>query len=108
MQKFASFTEQALESLQARNYKQFAQLMSSNFDLRRKTYGDSVIGASNLRMIELARQYHCAAKFPGSGGAVVGMWNGENASEEKKDLLKLRRALESEGFVFIELYPMVY
>ncbi|KAG2200632.1 hypothetical protein INT47_007376 [Mucor saturninus] len=106
MNKFASFTEQARTSLEVGDHKNFAHLMSSNFDLRRETYGDSVVGASNLRMIELARQHNCAAKFPGSGGAVVGMWNG-NASEQK-DLLKLRRALESEGFVFMELIPMVY
>jgi glucuronokinase len=108
MQKFASFTDQARESLQARDHKRFAQLMSSNFDLRRETYGDSVVGAPNLRMVELARQHHCTAKFPGSGGAIVGMWNGEDTSKEEKDLLKLRRALENEGFVFLELYPMVY
>lgn len=106
MQKFASFTEQARTSLESGDHKNFAHLMSSNFNLRRETYGDSVVGASNLRMIELARQYNCAAKFPGSGGAVVGMWNGD--SSEQNDLLKLRRALESEGFVFIELLPMVY
>ncbi|KAK4511508.1 phosphatidylinositol-binding protein scs2 [Mucor velutinosus] len=108
MQKFASFTEQARTCLQENNHKAFAQLMSNNFNLRRETYGDAVVGASNLRMIELARQHNCAAKFPGSGGAIVGMWNGENAETEAKDLLQLRRALESEGFVFLEITPMVY
>jgi glucuronokinase len=108
MQKFASFTEQAKASLKTRDHKKFARLMSSNFNLRRETYGDPVVGASNLRMIELARQHNCAAKFPGSGGAVVGMWDGDDSLSEQKDLLKLRRALESEGFVFLELFPMVY
>ncbi|CEP14032.1 hypothetical protein [Parasitella parasitica] len=108
MRKFASFTEQARQSLEANDHKRFAQLMSSNFDLRRETYGDAVVGASNLRMIELARKHNCAAKFPGSGGAIVGMWNGPNPETEKSDLLGLRRALESEGFVFLELSPMVY
>ena len=108
MQKFASFTEQARTCLQEYNHKGFAQLMSNNFNLRRETYGDAVVGASNLRMIELARQYHCAAKFPGSGGAVVLTWNGQDAETEAKDLLQLRRALESEGFVFLEITPMVY
>ncbi|KAG2200433.1 hypothetical protein INT46_002066 [Mucor plumbeus] len=108
MQKFASFTEQARQSLEANDHKGFAQLMSNNFNLRRETYGDAVVGASNLRMIQLARNYNCAAKFPGSGGAVVGMWNGENPENESKDLLQLRRALESEGFVFLEIFPMVY
>ena len=110
MSAFGAFTDQARESLEKRDHKQFAKLMSANFDLRRETYGDAVVGAANLRMIELARQHNCAAKFPGSGGAVVGMWNGDSAdpSAKKKDLLKLRRALESEGYVFLEIFPKVY
>ncbi len=39
----------------------------------RGIYGDAALGEANLQMIEIARQYGAAAKFPGSGGAVVGM-----------------------------------
>ncbi|RCH99315.1 hypothetical protein CU097_015348 [Rhizopus azygosporus] len=108
MQKFASFTDQARHALETHNHQSFAQLMSANFDLRRQVYGDAVVGAPNLRMIELARQHNCAAKFPGSGGAVIGMWNGQDKSTEEKDLLDLRFALEREGFVFMILLPKVY
>ncbi|KAG1044718.1 hypothetical protein G6F43_011418 [Rhizopus delemar] len=108
MEKFASFTDEARLALERKDHQAFAQLMSSNFNLRRQVYGDAVVGASNLRMIELARQHNCAAKFPGSGGAVVGMWNGPDKDTEQKDLLSLRRALESEGFVFVMLSPKVY
>lgn len=109
MKKFASYTEEARESLLNKDHKTFAKLMSDNFNLRRETYGDAVVGAANLRMIELARKYNCSAKFPGSGGAIVGMWNGdEKVSSEKKDLLQLRRALEKEGFVFLELLSKEY
>ncbi|KAI8073514.1 ribosomal protein S5 domain 2-type protein [Gilbertella persicaria] len=106
MKKFGSLTDQARESLENHDHKRFAELMSANFDLRRETYGDSVVGASNLRMIELARQHNCAAKFPGSGGAIVGMWNpNHNTDTQAKDLLHLRRVLESEGYVFLEIFP---
>ncbi|KAI7897705.1 uncharacterized protein BX663DRAFT_556457 [Cokeromyces recurvatus] len=108
MKQFASLTDQAKKSLELGDHKRFAELMSANFNLRRATYGDAVIGASNLRMIQLAQEHNCVAKFPGSGGAVVGMWHGENKEEEKKDLFQLCRALESEGYVFIELSPMIY
>lgn len=108
MSNFASFTEQARSSLEAGDHKKFADLMSSNFNLRRKTYGDAVVGAANLRMIEIARKHNCAAKFPGSGGAIVGMWNGKDTALIRQDILKLRRELESEGFVFLELIPKVY
>ena len=40
---------------------------------RRQIYGDTVLGQSNLRMVEIGRTYGSAAKFPGSGGAVVGL-----------------------------------
>jgi glucuronokinase len=59
-------------------------------------------------MIELARQHGSVAKFPGSGGAVVGMWNGSDSASQQKDLLDLRRALEKEGYVFLELTPKAY
>lgn len=34
------------------------------------------------------------------------MWNGESPETRQKDLLKLRHALEKEGYVFVELVPM--
>ncbi|OBZ81169.1 Glucuronokinase 1, partial [Choanephora cucurbitarum] len=80
MKKFGAFTDQARESLERYDHKRFAELMSANFDLRRETYGDAVVGAANLRMIELAREHNCAAKFTGSGGAIVGMWSGDSAN----------------------------
>ncbi|KAI9245355.1 ribosomal protein S5 domain 2-type protein [Phascolomyces articulosus] len=106
MKQFASFTVQARESLERGDHHAFAQMMTSNFEQRRKTYGDAVVGAANLRMVDLARQHGCVAKFPGSGGAVVGMWDGSDETTRSQDLLKLRHALESEGYVFVELTPM--
>lgn len=108
MRGFASFTDRARECLHVKDHHGFAQLMSANFDLRRKVYGDAVVGATNIRMIELARQHNCVGKFPGSGGAVVGMWDGKDAATRETDLRSLRRALEKEGFVFVEITPKVY
>ena len=106
MKQFASFTVQARENLVRGDRHGFAQLMTANFEQRRKTYGDAVVGAPNLRMVELARKHHCVAKFPGSGGAVVGMWDGSDEATRQQDLLQLRHDLESEGYVFVELTPM--
>lgn len=44
------------EALESRDLNKLKELMDSNFDLRRKLYGDDVIGAENLQMINLARQ----------------------------------------------------
>jgi len=35
--------------------------------------GDASLGADNLRMIAIAREMGASGKFPGSGGAVVGV-----------------------------------
>ena len=45
--------------------------MRSNFALRRKLFGDAVLGAENLEMVELAESMGAAAKFTGSGGAIA-------------------------------------
>ncbi len=64
-----------------------------------RLYGDAVIGAPMLRMIELARSHGGYAKFPGSGGAVVGM------CLDERQLPSLRAAFEAEGYVFTRLRP---
>ncbi|CAG7911469.1 unnamed protein product [Brassica rapa] len=47
------------------------ELMNRNFDLRRSMFGDECLGAMNIEMVEVARKVGAAAKFTGSGGAVV-------------------------------------
>ncbi len=39
--------------------------MAKNFSMRRQMYGDAVVGAANLHMIDIARAHHAHAKFPG-------------------------------------------
>lgn len=50
------------------------------------------------QMIEIGREVGSACKFPGSGGAIVGM-----CEEEVMD--KLRQKFEANGFVFVRLNP---
>jgi len=35
--------------------------------------GDPALGRDNIRMIEIAREVGASGKFPGSGGAIVGV-----------------------------------
>ena len=42
-------------ALQQRDLEALATLMDQNFELRRKIFGDAVIGKANLRMVKLAR-----------------------------------------------------
>jgi len=57
------------------------------------------LGGENLKMIAIARQYGAAAKFSGSGGAIVGLL----LDESKK--AKLAETFQTSGFVFIDLIP---
>jgi len=97
MQTWADYTVQARAALERRDYETLGRLMNQNFDLRRKIYGDQVIGERNQRMIDLARAHGAPSKFSGSGGAIIGLYHSEEHLEE------LRQAYLSEGFEFVRI-----
>ncbi|KAJ8034154.1 Glucuronokinase 1 [Holothuria leucospilota] len=99
MLKFAELTDQARQALEEHDYNQFKELMDLNFDQRWKLYGDDVIGAENLQMIDLARQFGSSAKFSGSGGAVIGY------CPDQDKLSDLKRAFQMQGFVVCDVIP---
>lgn len=80
-------------ALEERDYARLAELMDKNFDLRRKIFGDDVLGDMNIKMVETARSVGAACKFTGSGGAVVAFCP-KGAVQEKV----LVEACESAGF----------
>lgn len=75
MREFSRYTDLAREAIEDQNYQAFGDLMNRNFDLRRKLYGDAALGRHNLEMIDIARKAGLPAKFPGSGGAIVGIYD---------------------------------
>lgn len=98
MSHFADLAQRARDAITQFDQDQFADLMDENFDTRRRIYGDACLGQRNLRMIEIIRKKGVAAKFPGSGGAVLGLCR---QSEDQSSLLAgIRMDLESQGFVF--------
>ncbi len=68
-------------------------LLNENFDLRRRLYK---IGAGNIDMVETARSVGASAKFTGSGGAIVGTYDGESMFNE------LKARLEPKGVAVIK------
>lgn len=56
-------------------------------------YGDKSIAPEMLKMIRIAHKHNAAAKFPGSGGAVVGLCRGDHG---RKNLSELRKEYEEE------------
>lgn len=93
--------------------------------------GDAALGVDNLRMVAIAREVGAAGKFPGSGGAILGVIDVAGiaakgllpadapppeastdaevvevaASRVSAAELVLREAYHAEGFVFIRLQP---
>lgn len=69
-------------------------------------------------MIELARAHGAAAKFPGSGGAIIGLCRNQGYdADDKPDILndiyciildrfsEVQAAFQSAGYVFVKLVP---
>ncbi|KAL1530773.1 hypothetical protein AB1Y20_001671 [Prymnesium parvum] len=99
MRTFGAYTDEGRKALLARDWETFGKLMDANFALRREIYGDACLGESNLAMIEIAQRMGMPVKFPGSGGAVVGMSHTEAERE------RIKAMYENAGYVFTKLVP---
>jgi len=74
MLKCAELAEQARGAILARDAARLAKLMDANFDTRRSIYN---LPAAQVQMVGVARAVGAAANFAGSGGAIVGTYQGE-------------------------------
>ena len=72
---FASLAADGREALLARDRPCLARLMNQNFDTRRAIYR---LPQWQIDMIETARACGASAKFAGSGGAILGTYDGED------------------------------
>ncbi|XP_076061938.1 uncharacterized protein LOC143037500 isoform X2 [Oratosquilla oratoria] len=99
MQKFAELTDEAVKAIAANDWNLLANLMDANFNNRRQIYGDEALGMPNLRMIEIGRSFGAAVKFPGSGGAVIGLM----LDQDKK--VEMKAAYQAMGCVFVDIIP---
>ena len=99
MRRFAELTDEGRAALISGDMKRFGELMDANFNLRRELYTDAALGRKNICMIELGRKFGAHMKFPGSGGACVGMMS------DPTNLGPLSTTAQQEGFVCIPLIP---
>jgi len=97
MSTLAGYAEEALELLKSKNLKKLHDIINANFDVRRKIFGDDVIGNQNLQMIEIARGLGASAKFSGSGGAIFGIL--------PENYQPLQNAMRNAGFEFELVKP---
>ena len=74
MKRFAGFAQEARDLIVADRGAEIGPLMMQNFDLRSRL---CAISDGNQRLVEIGREEGAAVKFAGSGGAVVGAYDGD-------------------------------
>ena len=100
MARFGAMTSDARQAILDGDRARLGELMDSNFALRRTLYGDGALGAANLKMVQIAQRHGVPAKFPGSGGAVVGLCIDDAAA-----MTAMQHELERNGCVFVRVAP---
>jgi glucuronokinase len=74
MKRFGRLTVQGRDALQAGKWERLSALIDENFNTRR---GIFKLPAWQTDMVDTARSCGASAKFAGSGGAIIGMYQGE-------------------------------
>lgn len=71
---WAGFAQQARDLIVAGRGAEIAPLMNANFELRKKLIA---ISEGNQKLIDTARKHGASSKFAGSGGAIIGTYDGD-------------------------------
>lgn len=79
MSHFASLAAEGREALLNGDMVRLSELMDENFDTRRSICR---LPGWQIQMVETARQCGASAKFAGSGGAIIGTYDGETMFEQ--------------------------
>ena len=79
MKYFAELAEEGKHCLLNKDYKRLRELMNANFDMRTKIFP---ISPENREMIKCARECGASAKFAGSGGSIIGIYEDEKMYEK--------------------------
>lgn len=90
LRSLAELADKGKHALLQGNHDLFFELMNENFDLRSKIMK---ISESNFEMIHAARQCGASAKFAGSGGSLIGMYEDEDMFSRLKAELENLQAV---------------
>ncbi len=85
MKFWANLTVQVKKLLLKGKGTEIAPLLDANFDKRRSIYK---LSHGNIEMVETARSIGASAKFTGSGGAIIGTYEGEKMYKALVEALK--------------------
>jgi len=94
MKQFAGFAQEARDLIAAGRGREIGPLMDANFNLRSKLCH---ISDGNRRLVQIGRDHGAHVKFAGSGGAVIGLYDGDPQRLEKMRVLY--KAMGAEIFV---------
>jgi glucuronokinase len=89
LQKIADKAAEGKEALVQKDIPRLNSLIDANFDLRRKIMN---ISPSNIEMVETARKCGASAKFSGSGGSIVGIYEDDDMLNRLINALRQIRA----------------
>ena len=78
MLRFADLAQKGRDALVSGHPEKLADLINENFDLRRSI---CELPKSHIAMVEAARAVGASAKFAGSGGAIIGTYDGPEMLE---------------------------
>jgi glucuronokinase len=95
--QIAALAEKGRAPLLAGDMPALNELINRNFDLRRKIMK---ISESNLEMINTARSCGASSSFTGSGGSIIGFYNGNDALTKLIIEMKKLNARVIKPFVF--------
>lgn len=84
MKHCADLAAKGRQALLRRDYERLGRLINENFDTRRSIYN---LPPWQVEMIEAARRCGASAHFSGSGGAIVGIYQGEAMFRRLSDRL---------------------
>lgn len=84
--EWAALTDQALPVIKSSDRSGLSTLLNRNFDLRCEVC--TSVSEKNRRMVELAREAGASAKFTGSGGAIIGLYENDAQFETLKEHFK--------------------
>lgn len=71
LDRIAGIAEEGRKAIEKKNVRKLMDLMNENFDQRCKIMN---ISESNLEMVRAARDCGASAKFAGSGGSIIGVY----------------------------------
>ncbi|HEY0008245.1 MAG TPA: hypothetical protein VGB55_05950, partial [Tepidisphaeraceae bacterium] len=85
MQQYRALTDRGRDALMAGDWKELAAVTDRNFEIRKTIMA---IAPENQLMIDTARNAGSSAKFAGSGGAICGIYHGEEGYTKLVEAMK--------------------